>query len=91
MTVWSVCTLAIGLCKNGAGLIVARIFLGFAEGGLFPGISYMLSCWYTREELSLRVSLFFLGATLSGAFGGILAFALRQMDGVGGKPGWAWM
>jgi len=28
---------------------------------------------------------------LSGAFSGLLAAAIQKMDGVGGKPGWAWI
>jgi hypothetical protein len=28
---------------------------------------------------------------LSGAFSGLLAAAIENMDGIGGKPGWAWI
>jgi len=28
---------------------------------------------------------------LSGAFSGLLAAAIEKMDGIGGKPGWAWI
>lgn len=44
-----------------------------------------------RYELQTRVSLFFASATLAGAFSGILAYALEQMDGIGGYAGWRWM
>lgn len=30
-------------------------------------------------------------AALSGAFSGLLAAAIRQMDGVGGYAGWRWI
>ncbi|KAF7308391.1 High-affinity nicotinic acid transporter [Mycena chlorophos] len=30
-------------------------------------------------------------ATVSGAFGGLLAAAISNMDGIGGKPAWAWI
>jgi len=59
--------------------------------GLFPGLNFLISCWYTREQQNRRVAWFFSGATLSGAFGGLLAFGIRHMAGVGGKSGWAWM
>jgi len=29
-----------GIVKNFEGLLVARAFLGIAEGGLFPGVTY---------------------------------------------------
>ena len=33
----------------------------------------------------------FSGAVLAGAFGGVLAYALSLMDGVGGQEGWRWI
>jgi len=40
--------------------------------------------WYKRTETHYRVALFFSAASLAGAFGGILAFGIAKMDGVGG-------
>lgn len=80
-----------GLCHNWSGLMAARFFLGLAEAGLFPGISYYLSCWYKRDEFGIRAAIFFSAAAVSGSFGGLLAAAIGQMDGIGGKKGWAWI
>ncbi|GAA5964119.1 hypothetical protein JCM21900_004514 [Sporobolomyces salmonicolor] len=91
MICWSVVMTLMGLVHNFAGLTAARFFLGLAESGLFPGICFYLTMWYKRDEANLRISLFFSSATLSGAFGGLLAYGLGKMEGVGGKPGWAWI
>jgi MFS family permease len=80
-----------GLVHNGAGLIAVRFFLGVAEAGLFPGVNYYLSCWYRRSELGIRAAIFFSAAAFAGSFGGLLAAAISNMKGVGGKPGWAWL
>ncbi len=32
-----------------------------------------------------------MASALSGAFSGLLAFGIANMDGVGGRPGWAWI
>jgi hypothetical protein len=37
------------------------------------------------------MAIFFSAATAAGAFGGLLARAIVLMDGVGGRPGWAWI
>ena len=37
------------------------------------------------------MALFFSAATAAGAFGGILAFAIGKMNGVGGRGGWSWI
>jgi len=54
-------------------------------------VNYYLSCWYKRSELGIRAATFFSAAALAGSFGGLLAAAIAQMEGVGGKPGWAWI
>ena len=38
-----------------------------------------------------RISAFFSTASLSGAFSGILAYGIIHMNGVGHRPGWAWI
>lgn len=68
-----------------------RWFLGLAEAGLFPGVGYFLSCWYKRAEFGVRMAIFFSAAALAGSFGGLLAAAIAQMDGIGGRPGWSWI
>ncbi|KAG7093052.1 hypothetical protein E1B28_009345 [Marasmius oreades] len=80
-----------GLVHNYGGLITTRCFLGLFEAGLYPGVSYFLSCWYKRSEFGFRMAIFFSATTISGAFGGLLAAAISKMDGIGGKPGWAWI
>lgn len=58
---------------------------------MLPSILLYLSTFYTREELSLRVAIFFSAAGLAGAFSGLLAAAIQNMNGIGGRAGWAWI
>lgn len=91
MFLWGIVMVTMGLVHNAAGLMAARFFLGVAEAGLFPGVAYYLSCWYKRSEFGIRSAIFFSAAALAGSFGGLLAAAIAKMDGIGGKPGWAWI
>jgi len=91
MVIWSVIVIAMGFVTNFSGLVVARTFLGLAEGGLFPGVSYYITTWYRRHECGLRLALFFSAATAAGAFGGLFAAAIGRMAGVGGRSGWSWI
>ncbi|KAK0452749.1 MFS general substrate transporter [Desarmillaria tabescens] len=77
--------LAWGIVSN------ARVFLGLAEAGLPPGVAFLITIWYRREDQARPLSLYFSTATLSGAFGGLLAFAIEKMDGLGNLRGWAWI
>ncbi|BGP38561.1 hypothetical protein JCM10450v2_002510 [Rhodotorula kratochvilovae] len=58
-----------------------RILLGIFEGGVIPGIAYLLTRFYTRAELAFRIGVFLsLGPGLSGAFGGLLAAGFLNSD-----------
>ncbi|KEF52881.1 uncharacterized protein A1O9_11299 [Exophiala aquamarina CBS 119918] len=91
MVLWGVACVCCGLVHDFAGLATARWFLGLFEAGLFPGCNFYLSCWYKRSEFGVRSAIFFSAAAIAGSFGGFLAAAMSQMDGVGGKAGWAWI
>lgn len=88
---WGVVATLMGVTQSLAGLFVVRFFLGVTEAGLFPGIVFYLSMWYTRGERVFRIALFFSAASLAGAFGGILAYGISHMAGVGGYNGWRWI
>lgn len=91
MVLWGACMLGMGFVKNWSGLMAARWFLGVCEAGLFPGINYYLSCWYRRDEFGVRAAIFFSAAAIAGSFGGLLAAAIQNMNGLGGLEGWAWI
>ncbi|KAL1946351.1 hypothetical protein VTO73DRAFT_15478 [Trametes versicolor] len=80
-----------GLVHNYAGLLACRFFLGLFEGGLLPGLALYLSSFYPRRQLQLRISIVFAATSLASAFSGLLAAAIVNMDGVRGRPGWAWL
>ncbi|KAK8058585.1 hypothetical protein PG994_009033 [Apiospora phragmitis] len=54
----------------------------------FPAMTLLLCNWYKREELAVRVAYLFIASALSGAFGGLLAWAMLDMNGVRGLSGW---
>ncbi|KAI9370229.1 major facilitator superfamily domain-containing protein [Aspergillus egyptiacus] len=90
-TSWGLITVVQCESRNFGGFVACRFFLGLCEGGLFPGIVLYLSGFYRRHELQVRIALFFSAASLSGAFSGLLAAAIEQMDGIRGLRGWQWI
>jgi MFS family permease len=97
--VWlSGCITAFGIVMLGqafvtsyGGLIATRFFLGLAEAGIFPGSFYLISFWYKREEAQKRFTIYWSSVILAGAFGGLLATAISQMDGLRGMAAWQWI
>ncbi|KAI8953084.1 major facilitator superfamily domain-containing protein [Xylaria longipes] len=89
--VWGIVATLTGIVQNEAGFLAARFFLGVAESGLFPGVTYYFSMWYKRRERQYRVALFFSAASLAGAFGGALAYGIGRLNGVVWTNGWRWI
>ncbi|PTB72454.1 MFS general substrate transporter [Trichoderma longibrachiatum ATCC 18648] len=88
---WGIITMCLGFVRSFGSFAAVRALLGVAEGGLFPGIVLYLSSVYTRGELALRLGLFYAAASLSGAFGGLLARGLSAIGPRGGLEGWRWI
>jgi MFS family permease len=91
MTSWGIITLCQGLVHTHSALIGLRFLLGLFEAGFSPGAVYLISMYYKRYELQWRLSVFFAASILAGAFGGLFAYALAHMDGIGGYRGWRWI
>ncbi|KAK3385150.1 major facilitator superfamily domain-containing protein [Podospora didyma] len=88
---WGVVTMCLGFVRNFGSFFAVRAVLGVAEGGLLPGIVLYLSGLYTRQEMALRIGVFYTAASLSGAFGGLLARGLSAIGPRGGLEGWRWI
>ncbi|TVY78318.1 putative transporter [Lachnellula suecica] len=91
MFFWGVITIGQGLVKSFASLVVLRFLLGALEAGFAPGCVYLISMYYQRYELQWRMNVFFSASIMSGAFGGLFAYALAHMNGIGGYSGWRWI
>lgn len=88
---WGIVTTCLGLVRGFGSFVAVRAVLGAAEGGLLPGMVLYLSGLYTRGEMALRIGIFYTAASLSGAFGGLLARGLSAVGPRGGLEGWRWI
>ncbi|KAH7163734.1 major facilitator superfamily domain-containing protein [Fusarium sp. MPI-SDFR-AT-0072] len=68
-----------------------RILLGLLEAGFFPSSVFLISTWYVRHEVAIRIAFFYLFGNVLGGFGGVLAYGLQQMHGLAGYEGWRWI
>ena len=59
-------------------MMACRFFLGAIEAGYGTGIPYLLSFFYLRHEVGLRIGLFFSAAPLANTFAGALAYGITS-------------
>lgn len=89
------------ICRFVLGLVEAPFFAGKLDCTLddcvpsnltSKGILFYLSKWYTKKELNLRMSIFYSGSLISGAFGSLIAAGiLNGLKGKNGLTAWQWL
>ncbi|PGH09611.1 hypothetical protein AJ79_05667 [Helicocarpus griseus UAMH5409] len=84
-------TMCTTFAQNWKHMIVLRVLLGISMSGIYPGLTYLISTWYTREEQQLRFAFLQAGEVLVLASGNIMNYGLNHLEGRAGLEGWRWM
>jgi len=88
---FGIITMCTAFVKTWRQMIALRILLGIAMSGVYPGLTVLISAWYTRKEQQLRFAYMQSGEVIVLATGGIVNFGLNQLDGKAGLKGWQYM
>ncbi|KAJ8070974.1 hypothetical protein OCU04_001329 [Sclerotinia nivalis] len=72
-------------------MVVLRLLLGIAQSAIFPGLSYLISTWYTRKEQQLRFAFLQTGEVIVVGLGIFLNYGVNHLNGKGNLAGWRWM
>ncbi|KAH8897661.1 MFS general substrate transporter [Thozetella sp. PMI_491] len=87
--VWGALTIGHAFIKNDAQLIALRLLMGLAECGFYPSALAYMSEIYPRYELATRYAVFYGMASLAGAFGGLIAYGILQVNS--SLKGWQYL
>ncbi|KAE8182699.1 hypothetical protein CF328_g8423, partial [Tilletia controversa] len=88
---WGIVMIGMGFVKTWEQLTGTRALLGIFEAALFPGAAFLLSCWYLRSEVQVRLTYFYLIAAVASGFSSIIAYGLSLLNGREGISGWRWI
>ena len=91
MIVWGVVSMATMFITGVWSFYIARIVLGIAEAGFFPGMVLYLTYWVPAAERARTNALFMTAAPVSVIVGAPLSEALLKLDGALGLEGWQWL
>lgn len=75
---WGIAATSQAGARSWAGMMACRFFLAAFEAGYGPGAIYLLSFFYLRKELGLRIGIFFSAAPLATCFAGALAYGITS-------------
>ncbi len=88
---WAACAGGIALVRTPAEFYLLRVVLGFAEGGLAPGIVLYLSQFATERQRATTFALPMLAIPLSIVLGSPISGWLMSFESPGGLAAWRWM
>jgi MFS family permease len=88
---WSCCTLGTAFIHTYTQAIVVRMFLAIFEAGLAQGFAYVYCDIYPRALVGKRIMTENLAQCISGAFGGLFAYAVQTMGTRRGLAAWRWL
>ena len=76
--VWGFLATIQSAVHNWEGEMALRFLLGAAEAGFGPGVPFLLSFFYLRREVGLRVGLHLSAPPLANTFAGALAYGITS-------------
>ncbi len=89
--VWGITAAGLAFVQSHEAYYIMRLFLGFAEGGLAPGIVLYLRQWATEQERASTFAAPMVAIPLSIIIGSPLSGWLMEMSNPVGMEGWRWM
>jgi MFS transporter, ACS family, tartrate transporter len=90
MLAWGGCTALTGLAHSASQLYLARLALGAAEAGFFPGVIVYLTHWFSRADRAKTAAYFTAAIPLSQAIASPLAGWIVGHSWAG-IQGWRWL
>ncbi|KAF9174504.1 hypothetical protein BGX21_000555 [Mortierella sp. AD011] len=91
MCLWGLATASQVWLNDRASFLICRAFVGMFEAGYIPGIAVYLTTYYKREEMALRMSLFWSTLFIASSVAGVLSYFILHMRGIAGLAGWKWL
>jgi D-galactonate transporter len=89
---WGIVSALTALVRTPMQFYTARLLLGVAEAGFFPGMILYLTYWFPAHRRAAMVALLMAGNPVSGIIGGPLSgFILHRFAGSKGIAGWQWL
>ena len=91
MITWGLISSGMMFVRGAGGFYTARVLLGAAEAGFFPGIIFYLTRWCPVRERARMIASFMTATLLAGVVGAPISGLLLSLDGAGGLAGWQWL
>ena len=87
---WGMCATLVGFIRTPIEFYGARLLLGIAEAGFFPGVIVYLSHWFVERDRARAMAGFIIAIPFSLALGAPISALILRLDWLG-LAGWRWV
>jgi len=91
MIVWGLVSMATMFVTGVSSFYAARVLLGMAEAGFFPGMVLYLTYWIPAAERARTGALFMMAAPIAIIVGAPVSEMILSLDRHAGLAGWQWL
>ena len=88
---WGFVSMGMMFVSGTASFYAARVILGIAEAGFFPGMVLYLTYWIPASERARTGALFMMAAPIAIIIGAPISESLLSLNGALGLKGWQWL
>ena len=88
---WGLVSMGMMFVTTTASFYAARVLLGVAEAGFFPGMVLYFTYWIPASERARTGALFMMAAPIAIIVGAPISESLLRLDGALGLAGWQWL
>lgn len=86
---WAIFLFCTAATSNFSGMMATRFFLGMAEGGISPAYVLITGTWYKKDEIPLRITLWYCGNGCAIILQSFIAYGIGHIDSTS-IPVWKW-
>ncbi|CAD7701782.1 unnamed protein product [Ostreobium quekettii] len=88
---WGLAAAGTAFARTPGQFYAARLLLGVAESGTFPGVWYYLGLFLPRDRITVSMAAVDVSLVASQVLSPLAAAGLMGMDGMLGMAGWQWL
>lgn len=91
MITWGLVAMGTTFVHSAGAFMGARVLLGIAEAGFFPGIVLFFTYWFPASERAKAGAWFMAASPIAVIIGAPLSTWVMRLHGVAGLRGWQWL
>jgi ACS family tartrate transporter-like MFS transporter len=91
MITWGMVAMATAFVRDARTFMAARVLLGVAEAGFFPGIVLFFTYWFPASVRARTGALFMAASPVAVIVGAPLSTWVLRLHGAAGLQGWQWL